>query len=465
MVFRFAPLALLWGACATTPPPSVMLPELESGVRHFTGTVLTGPRPDPEAADRILMNDALMVTCKVSYLLDLPEDALQPLATRTRLVVSARGDEPPLPTSRVTIGARVDSGPAASRFASSIGPTGQEVLNLRGALPEGVSVSFYAESMQTFFFLGVGEVRRHVAILISREQGGTLTAALLIESIDPHSPTGTEREVTEHELILLEDVPGIGRDPLVLIFPSPFDPFETSGFIAEVTVEYPRLDPAHQAAVQQCVADLRREGEAARTGASELEPSESLTRTMGNSLRALDLAEHQRPAVVFLTSTHDAPLALDLALSADTITLAAWVQLFMDRTGEEIIAGDQQEEDLGWAMDSAAWELLAERLDDGELSTGLRATLARYAGEAGRFPGSIADALRLSTDQATFRDAVVAENRSFLASSDPAARVRAFDWLTSRNQAPAGYDPLGPREERREALDDDEEKRRGEGRQ
>jgi hypothetical protein len=30
--------------------------------------------------------------------------------------------------------------------------------------------------------------------------------------------------------------------------------------------------------------------------------------------------------------------------------------------------------------------------------------------------------------------------------------VRAYDWLAARAGAPAGYDPLGSREERRRAL-------------
>ena len=73
-------------------------------------------------------------------------------------------------------------------------------------------------------------------------------------------------------------------------------------------------------------------------------------------------------------------------------------------------------------------------------------------------------ALNRSSDRATFEEAILLENRSFLSSSDPAARVRAFDWLQPKGEAPEGYDPLASREARREALDLDEEKRRAEDR-
>jgi hypothetical protein len=358
----------------------------------------------------------------------------------------------------------VGSGAIASSIASNIAVGDQEVLELRGALPRGVSVAFQAVTTEPVYFPGVGEVLRLAAIIVSREEDESISAALMLESLDRDSSTGPDREVVERQIILLEDAPGIGGDPLVLLFPSPFDPFGTSGFSAVVEIERQELDAAHQAAVQQCVADLRREGEEARISASGFGLPELLAHTVTRSLQALELAEHQRPAVVFLTSTHAAPLALDLALSTDATTLAAWVKMFMERTGEEIVFADNLDEEMGWAMDSVAWELLAERLDDGELPAGLRGTLVRHAGEAGRFPGSIADALRFSTDQATFRDAIVDENRSFLASSDPAARVRAFDWLSSHDLAPEGYDPLATRNERRDALVRDEARRRPEDR-
>ena len=67
------PLALAWAACATSPAPTLELPDLEFGVRHYAGTVLTGRMPDPEAADRVPLDDALAVFCRLTYLAEMPE--------------------------------------------------------------------------------------------------------------------------------------------------------------------------------------------------------------------------------------------------------------------------------------------------------------------------------------------------------------------------------------------------------
>ena len=91
MLTRYAsPGLLLLAACASAPALPLELPNLETRVRHYAGTVLTGRQPDPAATDRIPTDDAFALRCRVTYLATMPEDVLDPLATRTRLVVGAR---------------------------------------------------------------------------------------------------------------------------------------------------------------------------------------------------------------------------------------------------------------------------------------------------------------------------------------------------------------------------------------
>ncbi len=78
--------------------------------------------------------------------------------------------------------------------------------------------------------------------------------------------------------------------------------------------------------------------------------------------------------------------------------------------------------------------------------------MLRHAGELGHYPGLLNDVLIDSTNQGELTASLVRENRLFLEDRNPAARVRAFDWLEAREAAPAGYDPLAPRDERRAAL-------------
>jgi hypothetical protein len=44
------------------------------------------------------------------------------------------------------------------------------------------------------------------------------------------------------------------------------------------------------------------------------------------------------------------------------------------------------------------------------------------------------------------------ENAIYLEDISPAARTRAFEWLTTKGQAPKGYDPLATLKERRAVL-------------
>lgn len=79
--------------------------------------------------------------------------------------------------------------------------------------------------------------------------------------------------------------------------------------------------------------------------------------------------------------------------------------------------------------------------------------LTIHAGEVGRHPATMQDVLKSAADQDSMIVRVTSENLLFLEDSSPASRVRAFEWLSTRGLAPAGYDPLGPARQRRAALE------------
>jgi hypothetical protein len=114
---------------------------------------------------------------------------------------------------------------------------------------------------------------------------------------------------------------------------------------------------------------------------------------------------------------------------------------------------------VGWLLDHAAYNLLADLLNTANMTNGapmpdeLAATLANHAGEAGRHPSSMQQILNRVGGRDEFNNRVLAENLIFLEDTSPASRVRAFDWLTARGHAPAGFDPLGTPRQRRQALD------------
>ena len=75
----------------------------------------------------------------------------------------------------------------------------------------------------------------------------------------------------------------------------------------------------------------------------------------------------------------------------------------------------------------------------------LQAVLTDFAGEAGRHTGAMEDISRKLSGRADLESRMIAENRIYLEDSSPASRVRAFDWLQMRGQAPANFDPLAKR--------------------
>jgi hypothetical protein len=83
----------------------------------------------------------------------------------------------------------------------------------------------------------------------------------------------------------------------------------------------------------------------------------------------------------------------------------------------------------------------------------LASILTVRTGQAGRSSGTLEEALSNASSQQDMSNRLAAENYIFLEDSSPAARVRAYDWLTMNHLAPAGYDPLGLPQDRRAALD------------
>ena len=108
----------------------------------------------------------------------------------------------------------------------------------------------------------------------------------------------------------------------------------------------------------------------------------------------------------------------------------------------------------------AALEWLARRADRGEADLEQEGLLTRHLGEMGRFPLDVVRFLTGCGNRETFDAWVLRENRRLLASPDPAARIRALDWLAVRGEAPAEFDPFATRSERRDQLRADEEGRR-----
>ncbi|MCA8955569.1 MAG: hypothetical protein KDC87_05815, partial [Planctomycetes bacterium] len=283
---------------------------------------------------------------------------------------------------------------------------------------------------------------------VSRDRGEALSLALEIEDTTPWEPKAAETPAFERrrQIVVVDQAPQVDGAPLVLAFPSPFGEGSGRGFVATLSVQRQKSRPS-EADLARCRAEITGTAAAAKRGAAPVDGVAAAALTLRTTLANLDLAHHHRASLVFLAGTVEAPLALDLSLIADDPTLAAWIAT----TGA---AGtkDAGQAELGWKLEKSAFAILAKGLDGDGLPPQLMALMAHHAGEAGLLPGAMSTLLPRCNDRAALQRAIVQENLDALDSTDPSSRVRAFDWLKLRGQAPKGYDPLAPKADRRKAL-------------
>lgn len=190
--------------------------------------------------------------------------------------------------------------------------------------------------------------------------------------------------------------------------------------------------------------------------ARPLSEGEAARLERARALGALGDPARRRASLFFLADTCGARLAADVALLGDDALLAACADALAQAWDG---ADDLDAPAFGWAVEAAAARtLLARDAPDPEaesvpLAPELRAVLLERCGELALYPDLLGACVDGSADLAAFEARLRAENRFFLEDADPAARVRAYDWLVARDAAPADYDPLGERDARRAALD------------
>jgi hypothetical protein len=200
--------------------------------------------------------------------------------------------------------------------------------------------------------------------------------------------------------------------------------------------------PADDATAAE-IADLR-----AATAPSPA-PSNRWSR-LGAQLGAVDPAELRR-------SLQFAALDLGADLTGEAAAVATDEELPVIAGGVSRALSGLDAQTLGpgaaWAVDRATLLAIATLRSENKLGRATGALVSARLGEVGREPALAADLAKASATASDFDQRVKAEHLVFLDDASPAARVRAFDWLTARAAAPAGYNPLGPERERRAAVE------------
>jgi hypothetical protein len=445
-------LALATGCQAPPPPPPPPFPALSIELLHWRGTAFGGPAAvateegaeDDEGELAPGASGAFAVRASLWQVAAPPADARQEtlLSPQVDLVSSLEGDAPLLAAPVLARDVR--------RGTGELPPDAAALAELRGTLaPESTVALRVAE-------LGAEVRTAHLALEVSRT-ASELQASL--HWVEAAAEADGEGRVPREQRLLLGAAPPLGGPPLVVYVP---EPFAGSGPLALALALAPAPDADSAQAAEHAALFAAATAQAARLGRSPARTPDLAERVgLASGLRSLDPRD-PRPNLVFLASEVDAPVALDLALVAEDESLAELAARLPRAAELDGLEVEAARELLAWSLVRSSFAVLAERAVSGALTAAEEAVLLRHAGELGRFPSALSDALLASGSVARLDARLVEENRVLLEDVAPAARRRAFAWLAARGLAPADFDPLAPAAARRAALAEDGERRAAE---
>jgi hypothetical protein len=448
------------------PPPPLATPSVFTQVSHYTGTPLSGPRV--AVADVGSPADALDISVKWIAVAAPPPNVQETLSSQCRLIIAGQSGAPMLASPELTKGVLLDqSSDVASLESQYAGPASTDfapVATLEGALPAKVTASFIAAT-------SAGPLPRdRLIIRVARSDAATAAThstnrllELTLEISQDNSPSTTQPSIAKSETAVFDRSLVDGRDRLAIVIPMKFSDSPARALVALIDIT-----PTTSAALlARCHADLQSSAATAAKQPNVAAVEGSAWSGYDSALKALWRPADRRAALVFLAAQTSAHICEDTALVADDPTLEKLASTIAQQAAAS--SEPHTAAALSWLLDRAAFQLLV--LGDapassaaGNKSSGnstvsaplppeLRAVLTVYAGEPARHSGSLDDIANQATSRQDLENRLTAENLVFLTDASPASRVRAFDWLKARGLAPAGFDPLGPPKQRREALD------------
>jgi len=464
-------LAGLAAGCASS-PPAVTAPELIAITSHYAGDPIGGPIVSDTALELELNgDDAVEVHGQLFVLSQMPIDGMEPLSEDIRFIIGGQGNDPLAPSSLVAPGARFTTGESATALAADIRRRGPEEavesFALNGLVVPGVTMVMAAVYAEPIELLGYRPSERRISIHVWQEDvdSDSLAVALIVSDMvqvveEGDVNAGDEsdlvvRVVPRRERLILDQPLKIDGAPLLIAIPARFDPEGRIANLVILEAHSPETKAGGGGTLATRMDALRAEvRDAALDGAGrhqQLEIEERLRQRRMKAIDALADSATRRAALVELGGGSLAPLSTELALmGGDEILDRLSSRLLADPAELQALAGDP--EAIAWRLEREVILLFTQASLDDDLPVEYEALLLRYTGEAGRYPGSIEDALIAATSLDEFYGRIFEENYIALEDSRPSGRIRAFDWLTANGIVIPDFDPLGSSRDRRAAL-------------
>ena len=435
--WRFLSAGLALASACAAPPEAPPPPPALLASDHFAGSIHTGPLAVQAGAHP---SPPRWYELRFAYAEQAPDVEGKPLSACARQVFVAGGGDPIRSRSPLALGIVCIEAPG------TLPATSAELVRVEPAWPE-TTTCWRAEIDRTVY-----DPPRTSWSSIEIELSPPSDLAIVLESRDA---------LSEH--LVLDPRPSDGAPALRLFLPAPRVRAPAGGFVLELRAVEP--PPAGRAAVAEesargaIAASVAR----ARTGSAPVSNADGFRFEISSALRSLADEDLLRPALAFLAQASGAEAAGDLVIGAEPAALASYAAASNARLkGSDL--DPRSPESLGWILESETYRWLAARAADGlrPIEPAFEALLLVHTGALGRFPDLVEEAVDGSGSLADFRARLVEGNRIFLEDADPSARLRAFEWLQGRGEAPEGFDPLAPLAERRAALERAREQGAGE---
>jgi len=466
LAIRLVALGVVVAGCRSAPPRVDELP-VSARTAWYVGSEREGASED-RSDDALLPEDAgayVRVFLDVRRLDGPPPARLDALSHHALWLSSTARAGTLLATGDATDGVRyAPPGPAASSLRAEIDSgalPADRLAALEGYLASGTTVEFelrrtdedpgrWGIDSSDRLVLRVSREqdapdRVHVvlAIMLSRAGRSESTAEVVrLPSIEIASGPATEIAVPvaagsddgTMAAFLLRSTMRVGDDRGLVLFLG-FEPSASSAEASERIARWRAENPP------RTFDDVRLE--------RQQETAAAIHRDFAAALDLIGEPRHRRASLALLARESGALLARDLVLTASEDLLAALAGHVAEHDAPEDLDA------LGWILEVSAFVALQEaRLTDTLGDFALLSLLARRVGVVATSESRIARIVLEEADGlASFDRILEHENLDALLDPEPAARVRAYDWLARRGDAPPGYDPLDAVAERRAALE------------
>lgn len=439
--------ALLVG-CRTQPPPKTFGPNTALHTRYQFGTPLSGP----QAADRKLTSAPdLVVQVQFLKLNRWPRAHLPPLAGQSTITINNAAARPTMAFPALSAGAQFGDVNNSATFAALLHSAGvRATLCGQGsaAVWPGMSVAMRLTDAHGLNVHG-RDLRQLLALWVWQPPpSGAKAAPVAGLAFEIKRFNTTSRLPTlARQLQVLPERPFVGQRTYGAILPFHFLSGSSPAFAMVIIIR-----PWANSPQDQALANQARQRIAALT---KVHPPVALLNRpdLLVALHHLGTPGVTRASLVYLAGQTDAKLTQDVAAVAQPPVLRALAEAV---AADTLRAPFMTAAQLGWTLDKTTYSLLYRMQKVKPLAPQLFVAMELHLGEAAWHVSSLDEIARNLSSRRNYRLRIIKENLIYLEDSSPAARLTAFNWLSRRHLAPAGYNPLADNRARTTALNNAE---------